>query len=625
MLHSCTQDDFDVNEPDANNSFNQKISTLKFKDISANLALVNLLKKIQQPSDQHGRGYYNEAFRMHLDTTRIIKIESQNKHSYTFMIQDSLAPEQPIRNLVLSANADNPEQYFAYIFSYQFSDSERIAWANGTLSNFADLVNLTVYNPDYSQVSVNGIPADCWETIIIVPAQPCDGKDDDGNRVYHMPGDGCDANQPPIPAITMSVLSYDCQFGGGSSGPGNGSPGGVGDPWSNPDFGSGAGGGEAGNNAGNVETHPNPQNPDQNKAVSEFQGIATVPILNLASMESRFYNNLPASLQYSWDYDLSVHQKNQILDFLENNKEPGQLYPTQEAEAFAANYINNLLNNQSLDIHIDQDFEISKIQDIEDQMTGDPIELYLVAKHRNSNKLDLTVFSTSNSINIGDYTLLPHYDRNNNLICYAASRTQANGIEYVIAGDALNEFQDNIDLYTHAADLFYQNGMPSEGQIAMAAGNYFDGLCDMWNDALHSPQWWAYAITTFGHAIVTLPANTPVNSTLTNTQWKISMKRMTSKFVQGKTVTNPQGVSVTIDIPDNYVPRIVDNGKGIKFVPQGTPFGSDANAIRIMEPTTTGTYPHPKGYVKFYNSNGHPINPNNGQTLGNANNHFDFQ
>ncbi|WP_304416393.1 hypothetical protein [Profundicola chukchiensis] len=43
-----------------------------------------------------------------------------------------------------------------------------------------------------------------------------------------------------------------------------------------------------------------------------------------------------------------------------------------------------------------------------------------------------------------------------------------------------------------------------------------------------------------------------------------------------------------------------------------------------MEPTTTGTYPHPKGYVKFYNSNGHPINPNNGQTLGNANNHFDF-
>lgn len=43
-----------------------------------------------------------------------------------------------------------------------------------------------------------------------------------------------------------------------------------------------------------------------------------------------------------------------------------------------------------------------------------------------------------------------------------------------------------------------------------------------------------------------------------------------------------------------------------------------------MESTTTGTYTHPKGYMNFYNSNGHPINPNNGQTLGNDNNHFDF-
>ena len=71
--------------------------------------------------------------------------------------------------------------------------------------------------------------------------------------------------------------------------------------------------------------------------------------------------------------------------------------------------------------------------------------------------------------------------------------------------------------------------------------------------------------------------------------------------------------------------RIVDNGKGVKFVPQGTPLTSEANAIRIMEPTTTGTNPHPKGYVKFNNSSGQPINPNNGQTLSNANNHFDFQ
>lgn len=43
-----------------------------------------------------------------------------------------------------------------------------------------------------------------------------------------------------------------------------------------------------------------------------------------------------------------------------------------------------------------------------------------------------------------------------------------------------------------------------------------------------------------------------------------------------------------------------------------------------MEPTTSGAYPHPKGYIKFYNSHGYPYNPKTGRTLGNAENHFDF-
>uniref|UniRef100_UPI003F6A0C09 hypothetical protein n=1 Tax=Flavobacterium sp. TaxID=239 RepID=UPI003F6A0C09 len=294
--------------------------------------------------------------------------------------------------------------------------------------------------------------------------------------------------------------------------------------------------------------------------------------------------------------------------------------------------ITNTINEKSNDtsLNLQQAFTLAVINSSENPMTGANVELYLLLKYKNTSYFNSTSFAVvSNSINVGTYTLTPHYKSDNTLVYYAAVRYSGNNtlhdIEYIIKSSALSNFQENINLYTHAANLFYMNGTPTNGQIALCTGDYFSGLSQMWNDALHSPQWWAYAITCFGHAIVALPANTNVGSTVTSSQWKYSMKNLTNKAFQGKVVTNPQGVSVTINIPNNYVARIVDNGKGVKFVPQGTPLNSDANAIRIMEPITTGTYPHPKGYVKFYNNNGQPINPNNNQTLGNSNNHFDFQ
>ena len=261
-------------------------------------------------------------------------------------------------------------------------------------------------------------------------------------------------------------------------------------------------------------------------------------------------------------------------------------------------------------------------------ITSEPIELYLIAEYKFSEMFDVTVFEqANNSLFIGEYTVTPHFDRLGNLVFYAAARQNGKnlGIEYIIRADALQNFSNRISFYTYTSNLFYAGGVPSQGQIAMAAGDYWSGLGSMWNDAIHSPEWWAYTITSFGHAIANLPVNSTISSTQTVPNWRVSLNKMTSKSFQGKVVTNPQGVKVTIDIPDNYVASIVDNGKGLKFMPK-TPIGThpEAGAIRIMQPTTTGTYPHPKGYVKFYNSNGQPYNPINGQTLGDAFNHFDF-
>jgi hypothetical protein len=64
-------------------------------------------------------------------------------------------------------------------------------------------------------------------------------------------------------------------------------------------------------------------------------------------------------------------------------------------------------------------------------------------------------------------------------------------------------------------------------------------------------------------------------------------------------VTTPRGV--TYVIPDNWVPRIADNGQGIVFQEPGAQ--GNADMIRIMEPTAR----YPKGYAVVYNSQGQPV------------------
>src|SRR5699024_10882068 len=94
---------------------------------------------------------------------------------------------------------------------------------------------------------------------------------------------------------------------------------------------------------------------------------------------------------------------------------------------------------------------------------------------------------------------------------------------------------------------------------------------------------------------------------------------------QGKVVKEINtGVEATINIPDNYVPSIADNGKGINFRPKN-PVTNHTNSglIRIMEPTSD----YPKGYVRFYNDNGQPMdNPSVNTNPGSNNStHFEFQ
>jgi len=75
-----------------------------------------------------------------------------------------------------------------------------------------------------------------------------------------------------------------------------------------------------------------------------------------------------------------------------------------------------------------------------------------------------------NSIEIGPYTLLPHYSNMNGkdlLSFYTASYTAGDkyDLHYIVGPNQLNEFEQNVDKYSVAGNLYYVNVVPSEGMI----------------------------------------------------------------------------------------------------------------------------------------------------------------
>lgn len=138
---------------------------------------------------------------------------------------------------------------------------------------------------------------------------------------------------------------------------------------------------------------------------------------------------------------------------------------------------------------------------LSDPITGNGIELYLILKYKGSKLIDLSRYSTPSTLMAGDYTLTPHYDKNNRLLFYSAGRLGLgnfkNGIEYIIRADQLNNFRTNVKYYTSAADLVYMNGIPERGMIQMMSGDRVSALLNLWGEALKSPFYWTYLIDCF--------------------------------------------------------------------------------------------------------------------------------
>jgi hypothetical protein len=71
-------------------------------------------------------------------------------------------------------------------------------------------------------------------------------------------------------------------------------------------------------------------------------------------------------------------------------------------------------------------------------------------------------------------------------------------------------------------------------------------------------------------------------------------------------VGTPNGTLVRV--PPGYQHNVANNQQGSVYRSPGSPTTSNANAVRIADPNAK----NPNGYVRYYNTNGQPVNPQTG-------------
>ena len=103
---------------------------------------------------------------------------------------------------------------------------------------------------------------------------------------------------------------------------------------------------------------------------------------------------------------------------------------------------------------------------------------------------------------IGGFEVSPYLNKNRDIIGWSAYRYGR--IQYVMDNpNDINDFIGNISALSIAADFFYKNGTPSDGQIAMVSGDIGLGLLQQWGEALRNPGYYMYVATVFGTAAIT--------------------------------------------------------------------------------------------------------------------------
>ena len=270
---SCDKDFYDIQDPEYQKMKDYKLKSLRYSDLKRDKNAFSELKKsayIKKPELRNFRGTYSQEFGVFIDTTNIIKIESENHKTITAPIINN--NESKLENLVL--NLEKNGNYKAYITNY--------AMMQGKLTNNTPTSIIPVATG--SGITIGGNGANCFD-IITTTTHYC--RDAQGNTMVDNGelGNGClgmswDETQI-IAVIDMNCLTNGGTFGvdpddynpyNGNWDNNGGNNGGIGGDGANQ-------GGSSGNNNGNNGGNDNGN--EQNDGLTDGNGnpIVTTPTM----------------------------------------------------------------------------------------------------------------------------------------------------------------------------------------------------------------------------------------------------------------------------------------------------------------------------------------------------------
>ncbi|MBM6498793.1 hypothetical protein [Flavobacterium macrobrachii] len=301
----------------SDNSLNQnyQLKRISFSEFKSNQSAFQKLREARSKKNPNilNRGVYNEDYGVFIDTTNIVVVENDGKHSITFQIIDE-AFSNKVENLVLNSKDD---VYVAYITEYLLSQQELQAIGDGgeLLSKEPDAITMLENN---ARISISGNGAHCVDVITVI-TRYCE---DINGKVIENKGEGCYGGFFEVEHQVLTISEGCLSNGGGSSG----GIGGYNPPTSGGNPVSG-GGGSTGGSTGNTNPDINDGNPNP---------IITTPVLNQSKTEIKLLNTFSDEQLNWWKNEADDEVKEDILAYINQYLTLEQ----NEAIEFASELIN---------------------------------------------------------------------------------------------------------------------------------------------------------------------------------------------------------------------------------------------------------------------------------------------
>jgi len=326
---SCEREEFEISNESTQNHSDYQVKKISFNDVKLNK---NAFKKLKESRSKVNpsllqRGVYNEDFGVFIDTTNIVFIEKDGKHSFTFQIINE-EDKSIVENLIL--NSKDTEGYDAFISKYLLTQEEIVKIENGESLETKVPSTVTNVNSSYS-LSVSGpcVTSTFSSEFVCYPQNG-------GEPVYYGGNYSGGCSGTLIYETTQIIsINYGCLSGGsgGSTSGGGYNPGGGSDGGGYNPGGYWTGGGSG--SSGGSQTNPN--NP-----------VLTTPNINYPTVPRDFLSSLSDDQLNWWNAIENSTPRNEIITYLNNNKIEGTNLVNPEAMAFALELIDLAIQNPSI-------------------------------------------------------------------------------------------------------------------------------------------------------------------------------------------------------------------------------------------------------------------------------------